>query len=379
MTGNRIDIMALTSEDLAEELTLRYGKGRHHAAGLYREFYRRRGSGIGDARSIAEFTGSGELADRIGGDLALDVPPVVGRVAEGNLVKFVTRLTDGLEIESVVVPMGHHQALCVSCQVGCPWGCVFCQTAQLGFIRNLTVAEMVSQVYRVKTIWGVDIKTVVFMGMGEPLENLDNVIQAIRVISDQRGLDIAKRHITISTAGIPAGLEKLASLNWRDLNIAVSVNAPNDQIRSRLMPVNRAYPMAKLKQSLASYPLKRKGRFFIEYVLIQGVNDSPEHARELADYLKPLRVKVNVIPYNPGPDTSLSPPADDDVARFCGCLAAEKLFVRKREGKGAGVMAACGQLGSGMPVNLRRANGVGAASQVRSGGIPEGTGTRGKG
>ena len=242
--------------------------------------------------------------------------------------------------------MEHHLALCVSVQVGCRMGCTFCETSCLGLRRSLNVEEIVGQVYQAKVIWGIDIKTVVFMGMGEPLDNLDNVAQAIRVISDQKGLDIAGRHITISTVCLPSGLDMLAELNWQDLKLAVSLNAPNDRIRSRIMPCNGAFPMDRIRNALLAYPLKKRSCFFIEYVLLEGINDSPDHARELASYLRPLKAKVNVIPYNPVSDSSYMRPTEDNIQGFINGLVAEGVFVRRRRSKGMDVMAACGQLGN---------------------------------
>ncbi len=346
----RLDLMGLTFDGLVTTMQRHYAKGAYHAAGLYRAFFRGRLSDPDSVRSIEEFSRSQELAQKVGQDLILEPPPVVDKVTEDDLIKFVTRLADGEKIESVIIPMerpmGRHRTLCISSQSGCNRGCLFCETGRLGFRRNLTAEEIVGQVYRAVALWGIDVKTVVFMGMGEPLDNLDNVIQAVRIISDQRGLNIAKRHITVSTVGIPRGLERLGALNWPGLNLAVSVNAPNDAVRSQIMPVNRTHSMGKVKQALMAYPLRKKGSFFIEYVLIEGVNDGVAHARELAGFLAPLRTKVNVIPFNPGTDAAFRRPTDDAVDRFCECLASEKVFVRRRRSKGVSVMAACGQLGA---------------------------------
>lgn len=188
--------MALTFDDLVEELELRYGKGKYHATGLYRAFYRDQPHTRG-IKHIREFSRSTELAERVERGLEFRILPVVDKVSEDGLIRFVTRLTDGLEIESVIVPMGHHKTLCISSQVGCRMGCTFCETGGLGLLRNLEVEEIAGQVYRATVVWNMDIKTIVFMGMGEPLDNIENVAQAIRIIGDQRGLDIAKRHITV--------------------------------------------------------------------------------------------------------------------------------------------------------------------------------------
>lgn len=343
MAEKPLKILELTFEELTDELRFRYGKGTFHAAAIFRQIYRRANADIG---RMDEFSQSPELAEKLREDLDFTLYPVIEQKTQTGLLKFVTRLKDGLEIESVIVPMAHHKTLCISSQVGCRMGCAFCETAQLGFLRNLSVEEIVGQAYRAKVIFGFDIKNLVFMGMGEPFDNLDNVVQAIRVMNDQRGLDFARRHITVSTVGIPGGFRKLAALNWPDLKLAVSLNAPNDRIRSQIMPVNHLVPMESLKQTLLSYPLKKKAAFFIEYVLIKFLNDSREHARELAEFLRPLNTKVNIIPFNPRSGSSFTPPSDDDVQLFCNWLAEENVFVRKRSVKGQNMMAACGQLGN---------------------------------
>lgn len=279
-------------------------------------------------------------------ELELNLSPVVEKKREGDTLKFITRLRDGLEIESVIVPMTRHKTICISSQAGCRMGCSFCATGRMGFYRNLTVEEIVGQVYTGRFVLGEDIKNIVFMGMGEPLDNLDNVIHAISVLSDQRGLDFAHSHITVSTCGIIEGIKKLAVLNWPKLNLAISINAPNDQLRSALMPVNRIAPLAVLKQALRAYPLRNTGVFFIEYLLIKNINNHREHAKELALFLRLLPARVNIIPYNPLPGVPLERPEGNEVQQFSAWLAEEKIFVRTRTAKGQRIMAGCGQLGS---------------------------------
>ncbi|MBW2099705.1 MAG: 23S rRNA (adenine(2503)-C(2))-methyltransferase RlmN [Deltaproteobacteria bacterium] len=338
-----MNILQLTWAELADEFKIRYGKGKYHATAVYREVYK---NGNLDFSHVDEFAKSQKLAGKIQSVLVLNPGLVIEEQKDKGLVKFITRLADGLEIESVIIPMATHNTLCVSSQVGCRMGCTFCETGRLGLLRNLAVEEIVGQVYTARFSLGSPIKNIVFMGMGEPFDNFDNVIQAIRVMNDPRGLDIAHSHITLSTAGRIDGIRKLGSLNWRRLNLAVSLNAPNDRLRSKIMPLNRAVPMDKLKESLMTYPLKKSGTFFIEYVLIKGLNDSHEHALELAGFLKPLPVRLNLIPYNPLSDSQFKAPSDEDVHRFSGWLEQENVFVRKRWSKGRSVMAGCGQLGN---------------------------------
>ena len=282
--------------------------------------------------------------------LRADVLPVVRRVVDGELTKFVQRTADELEIESVVVPMqrthGVWRTLCVSSQVGCARGCVFCETGQLGLLRNLTVGEIVGQVVAAQRDFAGGIRNVVFMGMGEPLDNYENVIRAVRVLMDPNGLSLACERVTISTVGRVAGIRKLAQLGWRRLNLAVSLNAPNDEIRSRLMPHNRLEPMAALRDALLAYPLRNCQFFMMEYVLIPGVNDAREHAFEVAEYLRPLKCMLNMIPYNPRQDSPWPAPSEESVVQFMRWLTEAGQGCKRRITKGRDQMAACGQLGN---------------------------------
>jgi len=282
--------------------------------------------------------------------LRADTQPIVRQLRDGEVLKFAQRAEDGLETESVVIPMGGSKrswkSLCVSSQVGCARGCTFCETAQLGLLRNLTAAEIVGQVVAARRELGHDVKNVVFMGMGEPLDNFENVVQAVRVLSDPDGLSIARGRITISTVGRVDGIRRLAALNWRRINLAVSLNAPNDEIRSRIMPINRTDNMTALRQAMLDYPRRRGAPIMVEYVLIPGVNDATEHALELAEYIRPVRSCVNVIPYNPRRESPWPAPSEESVLRFLAALESRRIFCKRRVTKGRDLMAACGQLGN---------------------------------
>jgi len=276
--------------------------------------------------------------------------PVVRENRDGDLIKFVQRTHDGLETESVVIPMGggarSWKTVCISSQVGCARGCVFCETAQLGLLRNLSAGEIVGQIVAARRCFGADVRNVVFMGMGEPMDNFDNVVQAVRVLNDPVGLSIARGRITISTVGRADGIRRLAAFGWRRINLAVSLNAPNDEIRSQIMPINRTDNMAALRDAMLAFPGRRGAAIMVEYVLIPGVNDAPHHARELAGYIRPVRCSVNVIPYNPRKDSPWPAPTDSSVSDFMRALQSEGIFCKRRVTKGRDLMAACGQLGN---------------------------------
>jgi 23S rRNA (adenine2503-C2)-methyltransferase len=259
-----------------------------------------------------------------------------------------------LETESVVIPMvtrgGVSRTLCVSSQVGCAMGCAFCETAQMGLIRSLGPAEIVQQWHAARHQLGATIKNIVFMGMGEPLDNADAVINAIEILTDHHGPAIAMKNITVSTVGRLDGMALLADAvrrdGWKRLNLAVSVNAPNDEIRSRIMPINRATPLAELVRAMREWPLRTSAAICCEYVLIPGENDRDEHADELCALLRGVRCCVNVIPYNPRRDSPWPAPAEADVERFLARLEANGQFCKRRRTKGRASMAACGQLGN---------------------------------
>jgi 23S rRNA (adenine2503-C2)-methyltransferase len=304
--------------------------------------------------------------------------------AEGTVLKFTQRVPGRggaeVETESVLIPMiGRKRVrsytLCVSSQVGCAMGCTFCQTAQMGLVRSLTTAEIVAQWWAAR--WLVPrpdpdaaIRNIVFMGMGEPLDNLDAVAAAIDVLTDHRGPAIPVSRITVSTVGRVDGLRRLAELarrpGWHRLGLAVSLNAPDDRARSALMPVNRRYPLGELRRALEQWPVYAGAHLCLEYVLIPGVNDRPEHAAQVAAFVlgrdapptppaadaavtypgDRLRAMVNVIPYNPRHDSPWPAPDDHTTDRFLAALIAHGVFAKRRRTKGRDTMAACGQLGN---------------------------------
>lgn len=311
------------------------------------------------------------------------VPEIVKRheelVDEGVTIKFVQRLPnpnhrladkgiDFDDIESVIIPMQGRSGrkthtLCVSSQVGCAMGCDFCETAQMGLMRSLRADEIVQQWWSAKFIEGIHIDNIVFMGMGEPMDNLDEVLKAVACLTDRHGASIPMSAITISTVGRVDGLRRIEQQvqqpGWGKLGLALSLNAPNDEIRSKLMPINKKWDMAELQQVLIDLREVRGGRkIMIEYVLIPGVNAEIEHADQLAEWMKPFKRDderdthkghtglLNVIPYNPRRDSPWPAPTQEQVDAFVLRLMSHGIFVNRRRTKGRDTMAACGQLGT---------------------------------
>lgn len=261
--------------------------------------------------------------------------------------KLLFRLHDDLHIETVLIPEKDHFTLCVSSQVGCSQGCDFCMTAKGGFMRNLSAGEIISQVRDVKRKVAANksmpMTNIVFMGMGEPLANYGNVVQAIKVITNgDWGLKISSRRVTVSTAGLILNMKKLG--NDTKVNLAVSLNAADDGTRSRLMPINRKYPIADLIEACKRYPLPPRRKITFEYILMKGVNDSMADAKKLVEILRPVKAKINLIPFNEYPGSEFRRPSVNRINRFQDFLADHHYTVIIRHSKGQDIGAACGQL-----------------------------------
>lgn len=351
----------MTSEEFVRAFATRLRGRREGALAAYAALFR-------DGVTTVNLRSDGDAS---GGPCTIHVPPL-GRVlreasGEGEVVKFTQLVTrhEGtearaqggaeLETESVLIPMIGRSGvptytLCVSSQVGCAMGCTFCETAQMGLVRSLFAAEIVGQWFAAAHSLRTRPKNIVFMGMGEPMDNLDEVLRSIAVLTDSRGAGHPMNKITVSTVGRLDGLARLAERihrpGWHRLNLAVSLNAPNDEVRSKIMPVNRAMPMAALRELLLAWPKYGGAKICIEYVLIPGVNDRPEHAREVAEWVRPLPACVNVIPYNPRRDSPWPAPEESGVAAFLGWLTDAGAYAKRRRTKGRQMMGACGQLGS---------------------------------
>ena len=259
--------------------------------------------------------------------------------------KYLFELHDGRYVESVCIPMKEHFTLCISTQVGCPLACAFCLTGKQGLIRNLEAGEILGQILAAQrdTPPTSRISNIVLMGMGEPLLNYANVTKAIRLMLAEEGLNFSNRKITLSTAGIVPGMQKLGQENFT-INLAVSLNAPTDELRSELMPMNQTYPLEELLAACRHYPLAERRRITFEYILIHQINDSPTQARQLANILQGIRCKINLIPLNPHPQSIYQPPTEQAMLTFQEILAHHGYSAFIRASKGADISAACGQL-----------------------------------
>jgi len=293
------------------------------------------------------------LRSKLSGLFSISLPEVVDLQQDTDgTVKFALRLEDGLEIESVLIPERDHFTLCVSTQVGCPIGCKFCLTGKMGFKRNLKVEEILGQVVIAKGYvqekgLELPLRNIVFMGMGEPLLNFDNLVKSLRILAHPKGFNFSRKRLTVSTVGIIEKMDELAKVFPTAL--ALSLHAPNDEIRRRLIPIAKKYSVKELIDACKRFPRVKRGRTTIEYVLLKGINDSLECARELAHLLKGHPFKVNLIPFNPHPDLPFERPSEERVLAFQEYLLSQRILTTVRKSKGLGIRAACGQLISRLP------------------------------
>lgn len=341
------DLKNLTLPQLGaflETLEIPGSRARHIMAWLMRP-------GSHDIRAMAEV--KKEIRDRLLATARIStLSPSKVEVSEDGTRKYAFRLDDGALIESVLIPEGERHTLCVSSQVGCAMACAFCLTGRMGFRRNLLPAEIVNQVLAVMedmVARGIKrgthrefINNLVFMGMGEPLANYDNLIRALTILMTDEGLGFTQRRVTVSTCGIVPRIIDLG----RDsqVNLAISLHAADDEIRSSLMPVNKTYGVDELLAACRTYPLTKRGVILIEYILIKDVNDSPEQARLLAAKLAGLPSRINLLPYNECEELPYARPTEETILAFQKVLRDAGFTTLVRQSRGSDISAACGQL-----------------------------------
>jgi 23S rRNA (adenine2503-C2)-methyltransferase len=324
-------------EDLAAELGASRYRGRQVATWLYR-------------KGVTDFTAMSNLSRGLRERLAVECVaalPVLSQalVSRDGSTKLVLRLGDGRTVHAVLMPDRDRLTLCVSTQVGCGFACAFCHTGTMGLIRNLTAGEITGQVLAARATLpaGVALTHIVFMGMGEPLANYQATVKALRTMVAPDGLGFSPRRITVSTVGLVQGLERLARENLK-VNLAVSLHAPTDELRSRLLPVNHGAGLDELLAACRRFPLPVRQRMTFEYTLLADVNDRPEDARRLVRRLEGLRCKVNLIPFNEWEGSDFRRPALERITAVQQIVLAAGLTATVRWSKGEDVGAACGQL-----------------------------------
>jgi 23S rRNA (adenine2503-C2)-methyltransferase len=335
----KLNIRDLSLADI-EALITSLGKKAYRARQIMKWLYQK------EATSFAEMTNlSREFRARME-EMVVITEPALDRIessADGTK-KALFRLADGLFIESVLIPGRNHWTACISTQAGCAMGCIFCLTGRQGLARNLLPSEITGQmtILRRQTPEGPEIKNIVLMGMGEPLANYGNTVKAIRILTSDYGLGFSNRKITVSTCGLAPQIIQLG----QDIcvNLAISLNAPDDLRRNDLMPINRKYPLKTLLAACLDYPMPGRRMLTFEYILISGVNDSPEDAKKVAQLLKGIRCKLNLITFNEFPGSPFKPPSNEAISAFQQILLDHHYTAILRASRGRDIFAACGQL-----------------------------------
>lgn len=342
-TSNRLqalDIGGLERTALEAALAER-GHERFRARQIFGWIYRR---GVTDLGAMSDLPR--DLRATLAADFTLTTPTIVAhdRSTDGT-EKWLLRLADGRQIESVFIPDTPAMTFCISTQVGCAMACAFCLTGKMGLVRNLTAGEIVGQVRLLAEALALRNKAfnIVLMGMGEPLHNYDETMTALRILADEHGFALPPRRVTLSTVGLLPALERLAREPVMP-NLAISLHAPTDLQRGQLVPINTKYGVADIIEACKRFPLKRRSRITFEYVLLAGVNDSPADARTLAKLLAGVKSKVNLIPLNAAPGIAFERPSDAAIDRFARILSERGLTVSVRKSRGRDIRAACGQL-----------------------------------
>lgn len=302
-------------------------------------------------KSVYSFVDMSDLSkdDRTAFSSMFSITPIEEPVVHGSddgTKKLTFTLDDGAVIESVIIPEETRNTLCISTQAGCPLKCAFCRTGTLGFKRNLTVREITGQVIRAEQLLektGEHLNNIVYMGMGEPLDNFDNFIKAVGIFSELDGLAISRRRQTVSTSGIASKIEKLGKIDL-GIQLAISLHAVDDELRSELIPMNKAYNIASIIDAVKKFPIDTRKKVMFEYLVIKNKNDSLDAAKKLVKLLNGIQAKVNLIFFNPYPGTTYQRPEVEDMLRFKDYLNEKSVICTIRESKGLDISAACGQL-----------------------------------
>ncbi len=355
MSQDKINLLDFTSEKL-KAFFLEKGEKPFRATQIIKWVHQQSVDNFEDMLNVSKALRKelSETTEIRGPEVAID------NISDDGTRKWLLRLDDGNCIETVYIPEDGRGTLCISSQVGCALDCTFCSTARQGFNRNLTVAEIIGQLWLAKRLLQPNpeservISNVVMMGMGEPLLNFNNVIDAMKIMLDDNAYGLSKRRVTLSTSGVVPALDRLR--DNVEVSLAISLHAPNNALRDQLVPINRKYPIEQLLASCQKFMEGKaaRERLTMEYVMLHDVNDSDENARELAIVLKDVPAKVNLIPFNPFPETRYKRSSNNRINKFRDILADAGLTVITRKTRGEDIDAACGQLAGKISDRSRR-------------------------
>lgn len=323
-----------------EEFFINIGDKRFRALQVFEWLYLKRVNSFDDMTNIKK-----DVLDILKSDFSINKLKLVEVQRSNDANKYLFELNDGNCVESVLMRHDYGNSICISSQVGCNMGCKFCESGRLKKVRNLTAGEMVLQIMMIEEDIQERIDFVVVMGIGEPFDNFSNIVDFISIINHPKGIGIGARHITISTSGIVPKIKEFADLDYQ-VNLAISLHAPNDELRNRLMPINKVYSITKLMNEIKRYLSKTNRRVMIEYIMLKDVNDKEEHALELCNLVKGINCVVNLIPYNETSHLEFKRSKKDTIMKFYDIMKKNKVNVTIRKEFGKEISAACGQLRS---------------------------------
>jgi len=331
------NIYDLTLKEL-EEYFINIGEKSFRSTQVYEGLYKKRLSSFNEMTNISK-----DLREKLTNEFPMNKIKLVIKQQGENVNKYLFELEDGNKIESVLMFHDYGISICVSSQVGCNMTCAFCESGRLKKVRNLLAYEIVQQILLIEEDVKKRITHVVVMGIGEPFDNYDNVMRFIKIINCGKGIDIGSRHITISTCGIVPGIKKFMNEEGQ-VNLAISLHAPNNELRNKLMPINKAYNLKELMNTIKQYIDKTNRRVTFEYIMIEDVNDSEKEAKELVELLKGINCYVNLIPYNETDNIGFKRTKEWKILKFYDILKSNKINTTIRKEFGGKVDAACGQL-----------------------------------
>ncbi len=334
-----MSIYDLTIDELTEYF-LKIGEKKYYATELFSWLYNKRITSFSEATNIKK-----ETREKLSKDFTISNIEIVTVEKAKDVRKYLFKLRDGEHIEAVLMNHDYGNSLCISSQVGCNMGCKFCESGRRKKVRNLTTGEMVEQILKVENESNLRISHVVIMGIGEPFDNYDNICNFIRIINHPKGLNIGARHITVSTCGLVPKILEFSEFPYQ-VNLAISLHAPNDKLRCEIMPIAKAYPLKDLINAIKIYLEKTNRRVTFEYIMLAGINDSKENALELVHLLKGINCYVNLIPYNETEALQYKRSNPLTIAKFYDILKKNNITVTIRREFGGTISAACGQLRS---------------------------------
>ena len=333
------NIYDLTYEEM-EEYFLNIGSKKFHAMQLFTWLYEKRVESYSEVTNIKK-----ELLDNISRDYSIDRLKIVSVEEDVDVSKYLFELYDGEHIEAVLMRHDYGNSVCISSQVGCNMGCKFCESGRRKKVRNLETYEMVLQILMIEKLLGERVRHVVVMGIGEPFDNYDNLCRFLKIINHPKGMAIGARHITVSTCGVVPKVLEFSEFPLQ-INLAVSLHAPNNEIRDKIMPINKAYPLEKLIPALKTYLERTNRRITFEYILLKDINDSTKCAEELSKLVKGINCYINLIPYNETENIGFKRTNTIQIMRFYDILKKNNVNVTIRREFGGKISAACGQLRS---------------------------------